>query len=582
MRTNDRIGLGAMLRFTGVAAGLAVMSLHGANAGGMAGFVDPASAGEPLAAVDSLSGVLAANPKIAGTTSPDVLSAGLSEFPVARGAYALENPSGLFTNYGYNGDGPMLPAYGDVQTAIHNIEASKTEPDKNTYLKLEDQTGADLSYDYGKNFLFQGHESGFKNASGDRVAYLTRINLDADIAHRVTLLATTDRVGNPLPAIDGSTWNPFAKRLLFTSENGTKGGVWQATLDVPSIVEDLAGSMGRGGYEGVQNDSDGNVWIIEDVGGSKGTVNNKARQPNSFLYRFVPASASDLTQGKLQALQVMSIANPGQPIRFHAGQADADILSQDVRDLHTYGNKFSTRWVTIHDTNVNGTAPFDANAAAKAAGATPFKRPENGQFRPGTDFREFYFDETGDTDILTQAGSNYGGFGSVLKLSQSRPSADTGTLSLFYLGDAAHTGFDNVAFWSKDEIVFVEDAGDTLHTQRNALDSAFLFNVRRNYALATTQPPTRILAQGRDEAATLDSGFLGLPGYQNDGDNEITGFHVSNGNAGKDGILGAKEPKPFRDGWRVFYTQQHGTNTTFEIIDEPLTECSSLTTDSAL
>ena len=42
--------------------------------------------------------------------------------------------------------------------------------------------------------------------------------------------------------------------------------------------------------------------------------------------------------------------------------------------------------------------PFDANAPAKAAGATPFKRPENAQFQPGSHFQTFFFDITGDTD----------------------------------------------------------------------------------------------------------------------------------------------------------------------------------------
>ena len=50
---------------------------------------------------------------------------------------------------------------------------------------------------------------------------------------------------------------------------------------------------------------------------------------------------------------------------------------------------------------------------AEITSATPFKRPENGQFRPGTGFRQFVFDETGDTDLNTEAGSQYGGFGSL-------------------------------------------------------------------------------------------------------------------------------------------------------------------------
>jgi hypothetical protein len=120
--------------------------------------------------------------------------------------------------------------------------------------------------------------------------------------------------------------------------------------------------------------------------------------------------------------------------------------------------------------------------------------------------------------------------------------------------------------------VFVEDRGDTLHSQGNvvqpnagALDSGWMFDARKNYADPANQP-IRVMAQGRDPSATIDSGLLGTAGFQNEGDNEITGIHVSDGDAGADGLLGAKIPRPFRDGWRVFYTQQHGDNVTYEII----------------
>jgi hypothetical protein len=226
---------------------------------------------------------------------------------------------------------------------------------------------------------------------------------------------------------------------------------------------------------------------------------------------------------------------------------------------------FDTNWVTLHDTDVDGTVPFQANALAKAKLATPFKRPENAQFRPGSDFREYYFDETGDTDVRSEAGAAFGGFGSVMKLSQRSPSADTGKLNLLYLNDEAHTGFDNVAFWSKDQVVFVEDAGDTLHAQRNALDSAFALDVRLDYSNPVNQP-VRIIAEGRDPSATVDSGLAGQPGFHNEGDNELTGLHVSNGDPSRNGILGAQIPRPFSAGWRAFYTQQHGDNTTWELL----------------
>jgi len=497
----------------------------------------------------SLTHVPNANPKAAGFSAPNILSPELAEIAVAQGAMVLENSSPLTGYYGYDNNGPMLPMPGDIQAPGHNVEAKKTEPDKNTYLVLTDQAGADANYNYGTHFLFQGHEAGVQGQG-----YITRINLDADAAHRISLLATTDHEGKPLPAIDGSTWYPWAKQLLFTAEGGASGGVWQATANYPSTVEDISGALGRGGYEGIQADSDANLWIVEDVGGKSGVAAPHAKQPNSFIYRFIPKDRNDLRQGgKLQALQVISLRT-NQPIVFHDGQADLDIMSPDIQDLHTYGKVFKTNWVTLHDTDVDGSAPFDANKLAKTKSATPFKRPENGQFRPGSDFREFFFDETGDTNALTEAGADYGGFGSIMKLVQSNPSSNTGRLSLFYRGDVAHSGFDNVAFLTKNKIVFVEDAGDALHTQRNAFDSAFMFDVTADYANASTPAPVRILAQGRDPSATIDSGLGSISG---------NGFQ----NASADGLLGAKTPQAFKDGWRMFYTQQHGDNITWEIIE---------------
>ncbi|MEO8053104.1 MAG: phosphatase, partial [Acidobacteriota bacterium] len=484
-----------------------------------------------------------------------ILSPELLETIVAQGSNKLEIPSGVtagvFTYYGYNAD----PGLAMIPVTGSNAEFHKTEPDKNVYLVLKNQKGADPSYDYGTHFLFQGHETG---VSG----YLTRINLDADAAHRITLMANADVNGAVLPTYDGITWYPFSQRLLLTSEGSLGGGVWQATLDAASKVEGLTGILGQGGYEGIQADSQGRLIIVEDAGGSSGAVNTSAKRPNSFIFRFLPTDSSDLQKGgKLQALQVKSLAHSG-PISFNFfASADAAILSQDVKDMHTYGLNFDTAWVTVHDTAVNGTAPFNANALAKAKDATPFKRPENGQFRPGSNFSEFVFDETGDTNINTQAGTTYGGFGAIFRL---RMSGDSGTLSLVYNGDAVHAGFDNCAFWDRDRIVFVEDAGDTLHTQRNGLDSAWLFDLNTNYSGGGHQP-IRILAQGRDVSATIDSQLSGSAGFVNEGDNEITGWHHSNGDPTVRGLLGAKIPKPFKGGWRLFYTQQHGDNITFEV-----------------
>jgi hypothetical protein len=508
--------------------------------------------------------VPSANHKVAGMAAPNVLSPQLIETIVAQGSTPLENPASLVAYYGYDNNGTMVPT-----ASGSRVEATKTEPDKNTYLILKNQKGADAQYDYGTHFLFQGHELGITSSQVN--GYITRINLDGDGAHRVTLMAATDASGAPLPDFDGSTWYPFSQRLLFTSEGSLGGGVWQATLEIPSKVEALTGVIGQGGYEGIQSDPRGRLMIVEDVGGAVGAVNNFAKRPNSYIYRFLPADPSDLNKGgQLQALQVKSLAHSGPIYSNFFASADLQILSQDELDLHTYGKTFETTWVTIHDTVVDGTTPFNSITLALAAHATPFKRPENGQFRPGTNFTEFYFDETGDTDNRSQAGASYGGFGAIYRLVLN---GDSGTLSMLYLGDQSHTGFDNCAFWDADHIVFVEDAGDTLHTQRNALDSAYLFDVRADYSGGTQ--PMRILAEGRDASATLDSLFgtagAGFTGdFNNEGDNEITGWHLSDGDPTVLGLLGAKIPQPLNGEWRLFYTQQHGDNATWEILSAGL------------
>jgi hypothetical protein len=112
-------------------------------------------------------------------------------------------------------------------------------------------------------------------------------------------------------------------------------------------------------------------------------------------------------------------------------------------------------------------------------------------------------------------------------------------------------------------VTFVEDAGDGLHTQRNALDSGFVFDARLDYSNPANQP-VRWLAEARDPSATIDSANSGFG--KNDGDNEITGAHVSDGDPGPSGVLGARSPDLGNGRWRWFYTQQHGDNPTYEVV----------------
>jgi len=528
-------------------------------------------------AAQTLTGLPTANPRAAGLTTPTVVSPELAQVIRAQGSMVVENPMDGVGYYGYDSianNPPLLPTLNGGSLT----EAHKTEPDKNLYLVLKGQTGPDASYDYGTHFLFQGHESSTATSAG----YVTRINLDADPAHRVTILSTRDQSG-VLPNFDGITYNPFSGKLLLTAEAGcaSNAGVWMGDLSYAAnaagtTFTNVSGIFGRGGFEGAQTASDGSIWLVEDVGGANvmdGSTNLRAKYPNSYVYRFLPANKSNLSLGgKLQALQVTSLRT-GEALTATSLTPFGD----DIADLHTFGKSFATTWVTVHDTATQGFDSFCALDGAKAANATPFKRPENGMFRPGTGFGEFYFTETGDTDRRSAANDSskttdqsvanpdnrYGGLGGVFRLVQSSPSASTGTLSLAVKGDLAHTAFDNLAFWSSKQLAVVEDAGDTLHGQRNALDSAYLYDV--------TQPApaaVRFIAEGRDASATVDAALSAnsAPGFNNDGDNEVTGIHVSNGDPSAKGLLGAQEPELFEDGWRVFWTQQHGDNITYEIV----------------
>jgi hypothetical protein len=479
----------------------------------------------------TVSGVPAANPVM---VSDSVFSPEFEPGLVVEGIDALENPSGVITRFGL------------LSTGV------RTEPDENTYLILDHNPGGPTAgYDYGRHFLFQGHEN-----SGN-LAFVSRINLDvASPDHRITLLTPVGMNGlTGFNSIDGSSWNPFSQTMLFAQEAGNNGGVIEMGSDFdPNTgagagLRTLYGSMGRGGYEGIHTDDWGNILIIEDVGGT--TVLNRGRNPNSFVFRFVPLTPSDLSHGKLQALQVSINGSPLVFVPVDAGHPNGDTRSENQLLLLTIGASWPVSWVTLHDTEVDGTAPFDANALAKARSATPFKRPENVQFQPGSHFQTFFFTITGDTD--STAGNDpvlaaRGAWGGIFRVDLGA-NRETGNISLVVLGDADHASFDNIAFSDdKDTVLVAEDRGDLLHDQLNKLDS--IWGYRLNREDPARNAVSRFLSLGQDRLAT-------------DEDNEPTGLHMSDGDSTIGGLIGTKELK--KDRARLFFTQQHGENNLFEV-----------------
>ena len=84
------------------------------------------------------------------------------------------------------------------------------------------------------------------------------------------------------------------------------------------------------------------------------------------------------------------LGTDGQPITFADGQAPLATTDnpRTTSALHAYGTLVQDEVDRPDDDDRgNDAAGPDVNALAKAKGATPFKRPENGVFQPGSKFK---------------------------------------------------------------------------------------------------------------------------------------------------------------------------------------------------
>ena len=300
------------------------------------------------------------------------------------------------------------------------------------------------------------------------------------------------------------------------------------------------------------------MWILEDIGGATSRQHG-AQSRTASSYRYVPDEPGDLER------QAPGAAGPGrrrsQPITQTTQTAVAlgpTKLRSHVRQV--LQDELGRRSTTPHRRH----APFDANTLAKAADGTPFKRPENGHFRPATQVQRVLLRRDRRHERDEPRERERGGWCSVSSFTR-RPGASTGTLSIFYKGDGSTRASTTLTFLSHDQFTFVEDAGDTLHGQRNALDSGWIFDVTRTIRSRRTSPfagwPRAATLRRRSTRAAGGSG-------KNDGDNEITGMDVSDGDPNDERAPRSKEPAPrsrTKD-WRSFYTQQHGDNRTYEVV----------------
>ncbi len=90
------------------------------------------------------------------------------------------------------------------------------------------------------------------------------------------------------------------------------------------------------------------------------------KNPNSFVYRFVPLNPSDLSRGKLQALQVSINGHPVVFVPVDTQHPNGDTRSHSQLLLHTLGASWPVQWVTVHDTEINGTDPLRCQRFGKS------------------------------------------------------------------------------------------------------------------------------------------------------------------------------------------------------------------------
>ena len=221
----------------------------------------------------------------------------------------------------------------------------------------------------------------------------------------------------------------------------------------------------------------------------------------------------------------------GEPIAFHAGQADADIGSPtSKRPAHLRQRR--SRPAGSRSTTPPPTAPRRSTPTplAKAAKAHAVQAPRERRLpaRHRLQGVLLHRDRRHRTPTSRPATPVRRLRRRLPQLASRRRRRHRARSSLSAGGDIAHTGFDNIAF---------VDAPTSSSSSRTPATASTPSATRWTPATllrrraTTTRPGAHrrsFLAEGRDASATIDAGLPAGPAY-NDGDNEITGIHVSDG-----------------------------------------------------
>ena len=466
---------------------------------------------------------------------------GSTEAPVAQGANRLENGTQQVPFYGYDGNGSLLPVFPSW------TEATKTEPDKNTYLVLDGQKGADAELRLRHPLPLPGprgrRRRGLPHAHQPRCRRRAPRDADGDTGQRRQPTCPTSTAARGIPS-PGACSSPRRRRQGRRRLAGDARRARRRSTTSPA-------SPAQGGYEGIQNDSDGNALDRRGRRRPNGTAQRQARQAAQQLRLPLHAQGQDRPD---QGRQARGAAG------HVAAQRPADRLprrrrptptsqSQDMKDLHTYGNVLKTQ---VGDRprhrDRRHRAVHRQRRSPRRRRRTPFKRPENGLFRPGTRLpRRSSSTRPATPTTAPRPAATTAASAPSRSSTQHGPSADRGTLRLVYQGDQDTRQPRQRAFLARDKVRVRRGRGRRAArpAQRAGL------RLRRSTPTSTTRAgaqPVRFLAEGRDALGDdrLRPRRAEDTGFQNEGDNEITGIHVSDGDPTAGGTARRQGPDALR------------------------------------
>lgn len=337
--------------------------------------------------------------------------AGRAQNRPTKGSFQFEPlPASAACTGGGNALEPLLLPAGFAQSIVASQPQFPDVPDMNTV----NETGAQAG-----RFLYRTHETGSNGA-------VSVTDLWTGETHILAQRADWER-------FDGIAWTPWGTILAAEEVNVPAAfpdpAVPQAQAGLVYEIDPNTGdavarpALGSKSHEGLRFDPQGNFYGISET--SPG-----------FIFRFVPDQPRDLSSGQLYALKVVT------PVGDRTGEAEWIPLNRDAVQV-------------------------DASAAAAAAGATGYNRPE-------------------DVEIATSTGNNRGGANTlyvavtgsgdtrVLAIDLREPRGGSGHDTAFVydyvrIGVNAPVDFefpDNLALDKNGNLYITEDPGTATSTHR--------------------------------------------------------------------------------------------------------------------